>query len=146
MEKKNVFTKILAVIGTILIWLPVLAPIILAVGSLILAGMFRLDYLMPAELFPVALLGGLLLFWASLRAHSHRKLIGWGLLIAVILLFGGQGLAVVTGLASGETEPTPLLVALVLTPIIIYALALAAVGVGGVQLSRDLFKHPVVRE
>ena len=142
MEKKDVFTKILAIFGTALIWFPILAPFILAVTSLIRAGMFRFDYLMPAELFLSALLGGILLVWASVRAHAYRKLIGWGLVIAVILLFGGQGLAVVTGLASGETEPTPLLMALVLGPILIYALALAVVGVGGVLLVRDLFKHP----
>ncbi|MDO9302224.1 MAG: hypothetical protein Q7T89_12610 [Anaerolineales bacterium] len=142
MEKKDVFTKILAILGTILIWFPVLAPLILAVGSLTRAGMFRFDYLMPAELFPSALLGGILLVWASMRARSYRKLIGWGVVIAVILLFGGQALAVVTGLASGETEPTTLLMALVLGPILIYALALAVVGVGGILLVRDLFKHP----
>ena len=143
MEKKNIFTKTLAIFGTVLIWFPVLAPFILGVGSLLRSGRFRFDYLMPAELFPIALLGGGMLFWASLRAHSHSKLIGWGLAVAVGLLFGGQALAVVTGLASGETEPTPLLMALVLGPILIYALILAAVGVGGVLLVRGLVKHPV---
>ena len=143
MEKKNVLTKILAILGTVLIWLPVLAPFLLGAGSLLRSGRFRFDYLMPAELFPIALLGGGLLLWASLRAHSHTKLIGWGLAIAVGLLFGGQALAVVTGLASGETEPTPLLMALVLGPILIYALILAAIGIGGVLLVRDLFKRPV---
>ena len=146
MEKKDVLTKILAVFGTVLMWLPVLAPIILGVGSLVFAGMFRFDYLMPAELFPSAVLGGAMLLWAALRTHSHRKLIGWGLVTAVVMLFGGQAIAVVTGLASGKTEPTPLLMALVLTPIMIYALALAVVGVGGVQLSRDLFRQPVIHK
>ena len=142
MEKKDAFTKILAILGTVLIWFPVLAPLILGLGSLIRDGRYLFDYLMPAELFPFALLGGMLLVWASTRAHSYRKLIGWGLVIAVILLFGGQALAVVTGLASGETEPTPLLMTLVLVPILIYALLLAVVGVGGILLVRDLFKHP----
>lgn len=142
MEKKDGFTKILAIFGTVLMWFPVLAPIILAVGSLILAGMFRFDYLMPAELFPSALFGGAMLLWAAVRAHSHRGLIGWGLAVAVGMLFGGQALAVVTGLASGETEPTAWLMALVLVPIGIYALSLVAVGVGGVQLVRDLYRHP----
>jgi hypothetical protein len=59
---------------------------------------------MPAELFPAVLVGGGLLLWAGLRSHSHWKLIGWGLGIAVILLFGGQALAEVTGLADGTTE------------------------------------------
>ena len=64
------------------------------------------------------------------------------MVLAVALLFGGQALTVVTGLASGETEPTPLLIGLVLTPIVIYALILTAVGVCGVLLSRNLFKQP----
>ncbi len=97
---------------------------------------------MPAELFPIAMLGGGMLLWAALRARSRRGLIGWGLVIAVGMLFGGQALAVITGLASGETEPTPWLMALVLVPIGIYVLALVAVGIGGVLLVRDLFKHP----
>jgi hypothetical protein len=142
MQKKDVFTKILAILGTLLIWFPILAPFIAGAGLLIQSGMFRFDYLMPAELFPSALLGGISLFWAAMRARSYHKLIGWGLVIAVGLLFGGQGLAVVTGLASGETEPTPLLIGLVLTPVIIYALILAAIGFVGVLLSRDLFRHP----
>lgn len=143
MKTRNVYTKILAVAGTVLTWLPVLAPFILGIGSLIVSGVFRFDYLMLAELFPSALLGSLLLLWASLREHSHVKLIGWGLGSAVLLLFGGQGLAVVTGLASGETEPTPWLIAFVLIPIILYAVAIAAVGVGGILLTRDLFKRAV---
>jgi peptidoglycan/LPS O-acetylase OafA/YrhL len=102
--------------------------------------MFRFDYLMPAELFPATLVGGGLLIWAALRARSRRRLIGWGLGIAVGLLVGGQVLAVVTGLASGETEPAGWWWALVLASIVIYTLALVVIGVGGVLLLRDLFK------
>ena len=140
MEKKDGLTKILAIFGTVLIWFPVLAPFLAGMGLFIRKGMFRFDYLMPAELFPSALLGGVILLWAAVRAHSRQKLIGWGLTLAVVLLFGGQTIAVITGLASGRTEPTPLLMALVLTPIMIYALLLAVIGVGGAQLVRDLFK------
>ena len=140
MEKKDGLTKTLAIFGTVLMWFPVLAPFIASMGLFIRSGMFRFDYLMPAELFPSALLGGVILLWAAVRAHSRQKLIGWGLTLAAVLLFGGQTIAVITGLASGRTEPTPLLMALVLTPIMIYALLLAVIGVGGAQLVRDLFK------
>jgi hypothetical protein len=140
MEKKSVFTRILAILGTVLVWLPILAPILFALGAFISAGLFRFDYLMPAELFPVALTGGLLLLWAAIRARSQRKLIGWGLGAAVALLFGGQGLAVVTGMASGAIEPPGWLMGIVLGMIVTYALALVAVGVGGILLLRQLFK------
>ena len=86
-------------------WFPILAPVLLSMAVAIQGRMFRFDYLMPAELFPVALVGGCLLIWAALRARSRRRLIGWGLGIASSMLVGGQALAVVTGLASGESEP-----------------------------------------
>ena len=140
MEKKGVLTKILAIVGTMLVWFPILAPVLLSVAVIIQERMFRFDYLMPAELFPATLVGGGLLIWAALRARSRRRLIGWGLGIAVGLLVGGQVLAVVTGLASGETEPAGWWWALVLASIVIYTLALVVIGVGGVLVLRDLFK------
>ena len=140
MEKKGVFTKILAIVGTVLVWFPILAPVLLSVAVIIKERMFRFDYLMPAELFPATLVGGGLLIWAALRARSRRRLIGWGLGIAVGLLVGGQVLAVVTRLASGETGPAGWWWALVLASIVVYSLALVVIGVGGVLLLRDLFK------
>jgi len=142
MEKKGVLTKILAIVGTVLVWFPILAPILLSVAAITKERMFRFDYLMPAELFPVALVGAGLLIWAALRARSRQRLIGWGFGIAVGLLIGGQVLAVVTGLASGETEPTGWPWALVLGSLGGYSLSLLVIGIGGVLLVRDLFKSP----
>ena len=140
MAKKGSLTKILAIVGTVLVWIPVLAPVLFAAAFLIQAGMFRFDYLMPAELFPVALVGGCLLLWAALRARARRGLIGGSLAGAVILPVAGQALASVTGLASGRTEPTGWPWALVLASLALYVLALVILGVGGVLLLRDLFK------
>ena len=58
---------------------------------------------MPAELFPVVLVGGGLLVWAAIRAGLRRGIIGWGLAAAVGFLIVSMALAMVTGLASGET-------------------------------------------
>jgi hypothetical protein len=104
---------------------------------------FRLDYLMPAELFPAALLGGALLLWAAIRLRSHRRLIGWGLAFAVSWLVGGQVIAVVSGLASGQAKPVGWIWAIVIASLVIYVLAVLAVAVGGVLLLRDLFKSAV---
>jgi hypothetical protein len=142
MAKKGALTKMLAIIGTVLVWFPILVPVLFSAGLLVQRGVFRFDYLMPAELFPSALAGGGVLVWAALRARSRRGLVGWGLGVAVGLLVGGQVLAVVTGLASGETEPVGVWWALVLASIVGYSLALVVMGVGGVLLLRDLFKAP----
>jgi hypothetical protein len=140
MKNKGAFTKILAIAGTVLVWFPILAPILLSLVSVITRGMFRFDYLMPAELFPIALGGGFVLLWAAIRARAQRGLIGWGLGCAVGLLVGSQVFAVLSGLASGETEPTGWIWALSLAGIIGYTLALVTTGVGGALLLRDLFK------
>jgi len=140
MEKRGVFTKILAIVGTILVWIPILAPVLFSGITLLRSGRFRFDYLMPAELFLLALIGGGLLIWAALRARAPWGLIGGGLGISVAMLVGGQALAVVTGLASGETEPVGWQWALVVASLVVFSLALVVMGVGGILLLRDLFK------
>ncbi len=140
MEKRGVFTKILAIVGTVLAWTPILAPVLFSGVALLRSGMFRFDYLMPAELFLLALIGGGLLIWAALRSRARWGLIGWGLGIASVMLASGQALAVVTGLASGETEPGGWQWALVVTSLVVFTLALIVAGVGGILLLRDLFK------
>ena len=140
MENKGVLTKILAIAGTIFVWLPILAPILFSAISLIADGIFRFDYLMPAELGLFAFGGGILLLIAAIRLRSQVKLIGWGLGIAFIMVVGGQAIAVVTGLADGSTEIGGWQWVLVLGSLIAYTAAVAVVGIGGVLLSRDLFK------
>ena len=138
MERKVVFTRFLAVVGTVLVWFPIVTPIVLSAVRLIQVRLFLFDYLIPAELFPAVLLGGGLLYWASRRARSRQRLIGWGLAVTVGLWVGSQVLAVVTGLASGETELASLWGALVIAGIGSYSLAVVTIGVGGIMLLRDL--------
>jgi hypothetical protein len=69
MARKGLFTKILAITGTVFVWLPILAPVIFSVMFFTRSRMLRMDYLMPAELFPLVMAGGGLLLWAALRAR-----------------------------------------------------------------------------
>ena len=140
MVKHDVLTRILAITGTVLVWFPILAPILLSAALPIQERMLRFDYLMPAELFPAVLAGACLLIWATLRARSRRIVIGGGFALAVGLLVGAQVLAVVTGLASGETEPTGWPWGLVLASIGGYSISLVVVGIGGLLLIRDTFR------
>jgi hypothetical protein len=140
MGRRDIFTKILTIAGTVLVWVPILAPILFSIASFARARIFHFDYHIPAELFPAVLIGGGLLLWAAFRARSQKKMIGWGLGIAVGLLVAGQVLAVVSGLASGAREPTGFWWGVVLGSIVLYVLAVIVIGVGGVLLLRDLFK------
>jgi hypothetical protein len=140
MTKTDRWTKVLASVGTVLLWFPILTPVVLTLIFYAQKRIFRFDYLMPAELFGSVLLGGVLLFWASRRAGSRRKLVGWGLVAAVVLLAGAQGAAVATGLAHGDTEPSGWPWWLVLSALWGYSIAVLVTAVAGLLLLRDLRK------
>lgn len=140
MEKKDGFTKFLAIAGTVLTALPVLAPVMFGIFALIGRGRFLFDYLMPAEFFFLVLIGGGLLLWAALRARAQRKIVLWSLGGAVALLVVSQLVAVVSGLASGKIDPEGFWFVLVIAMLILYIAAVIALAVGGILLVRDLFK------
>jgi len=138
MDRRGVLTRLLAIVGTVLVWIPILFTVLTSIVGTISSRVFRFDYLMPAELFPVAIVGALLLLWAALRARSHQQLIGWGLGGAVVFLGGGQLYAVASGLASGAIEPTGWPWALVIASIALYSLALIEMGIAGILLVRTV--------
>jgi len=142
MQRKDLLTRILAVSGTVLVWIPLLAPLFFSILHLIRSGQLIFDYLMPAELFIVVLMGAGLLLWASLRVHAYTRLIAWSLGIGMAFLIGSQALAVASGLASGEIEPTGAVWILVLSMIVIYTLAVAALAMVGIILLQIVFRKP----
>jgi hypothetical protein len=141
MKTKRMLTKAVALIGALLAWFPIVAAVVVAVAGSLRERAVRFDYLMPAELAPAAFLGGGLLLWAAMRAHTRRRPIALGLGLMVAMLVGGQALAVATGLASGAREPAGWAFALVLAALAAYTLALAEVAISGGLLVRDLFRR-----
>jgi hypothetical protein len=138
--KNNGFTKLLTVAGTILTGLPIATPIILAILSLVMEGRFRFDYLMPAELFFLSLGGGALLIWAAIRSHSRLKMVAWSLGVGIVLFFGSQGLAVITGLADGRVgEESPWFIVL-MSMLAIFILAMVSLFIGGVLQCKDIYR------
>ena len=105
MKNKDILTKILAVAGTLLVWLPVAAPVFFSAAGFFSRSRFNFDYLMPAELFPLVMVGSGLLLVAALLSRRRRGLIGWGLVSAVLLPVIGSVIAKLTGLADGRIEP-----------------------------------------
>jgi hypothetical protein len=142
MLKKIVLTRLLALLGTVLVWFTLLTPVFFSVMRLIRAHIFRFDYLAPAELFLFALAGGILLLLAALCAHSHQKLIAWALGLATVGLGGSMLVASLTGLASGATPPQGWYWMLTLGLLVLYDLMLVMLGIAGILLLRYVFqKH-----
>ncbi len=132
MEKKDTLSKILTIVGTVLVGIPILAPVALGFVSLGMDGIFRFDYLMPAELGIMVFVGGALLLWAAIRAKSRQGIIAWGLGIAA------GSIAVM--MAFGDVEPGSLEWMIVVGLLIAYWLAIVVMGVGGILLWRNLIK------
>jgi hypothetical protein len=132
MEKKDTLSKILTIVGTVLVWIPILAPVVFGFVSLGMDGIYRFDYLMPAELGIIAFVGGALLLWAAIRAKSCQTIIAWGIGIAA------GSIAVM--MAFGDVEPGSLEWMIVVGLLIAYSLAIVVMGIGGVLLWRNLFK------
>jgi len=140
MEKKNGLTVFLAIAGTVLLWFPLVAMVVLATLHLARSGQLMADYLIPGELFFVVLSGAALLLWAALRSKILLKPVIWGCILAVALLVLSQGLAVVTGLATGANEFAGWRAALVAGLLILYDLVVLFLAITGVRLSTLLFK------
>ena len=145
MKKNSFLIKILAIVGTVLLWLPILAPVLIFISLIIQENKFLFDYLMPLEFFFIALAGGVLLLLAALIAHSHRKLIGW-----CFGLFGALRLVVfaatnIRGILSGENDPAEWMNIVLIILSNVYTIALIALGISGILLLAGLFrrKQPV---
>lgn len=139
MVNKGGLTKTLSIAGTVLLWLPVLAPLVFGLLRLLRGGSLMVDFLMPAELAPVVLVGAGLVLWAAIRAKWRWQWVMWLIIAAVVLLVGSQALAVVTGLADGRIAPEGWQYILTLGGIIAYDLVVIALGVVGILLCMDLF-------
>ena len=137
--KKDALTKILSISGTLLTGIPVVAPLIFAIISLVSGNGFLFDYMMPAELFIVVLVGAALLIWAAIRAKKFIKPFAWIFGISLILLFGCQGIAEISGLGNGDLEAYGPVFVIVVGMLILYDLGVASLTVLGGFLAAEVF-------
>lgn len=89
---------------------------------------------MPAELFPVELVGAGLLIWSASRAKYSVRIMVFGVLSAFIFLAGGQLFALITDATSGAMTSWQLLT--ITTTIILYTLSIIIIGIEGIRFTR----------
>ena len=146
MDKQRRLTWWVALVATILLWFPIAAMVVLSLtrlimtGSLIYNDILMVDYLIPAEIFPMVAVGALLLLWTAIRSKKMLIEVIVGSVLGLIGLLLGQAMAVWTGLAHGETEPSGWPWITVLGLIILYDLAVVFLGITGIRLITRLRK------
>ena len=79
-----------------------------------------------------------MLLWAAIRAHTQVKMISWDYGLAIFLLFASQALAVITDLASGETEMSSPWMVVVMSGISGHNLMVVLLAIGGYLLIRSI--------
>jgi hypothetical protein len=133
--------RVLAVVGTVLVGLPLAAPLVFAAVMAIARGRMLVDFLMPGELVLLVVGGGVALLVAAVMSRTRGRLIAL-LLAGVAVSFGAMSvLATATGLASGRTaaEGWPLVV--VMGSYSLYVAGVIGLFIAGVVLARELFHH-----
>jgi heme/copper-type cytochrome/quinol oxidase subunit 2 len=98
-----------------------------------------MDYLLLIEVFPLVALGLVLLVMATLLTHTFRKLIGWGSVAALILLSGGQILAVASGIASGAAPASGVNFVIINVSIILFNIWILALAILAIFLLKRIF-------
>lgn len=138
MKTSDAFTRGIAIAGTVLVLFPVAAMLL---TSRLFSPRPRIDYLMPAELFPVVVVGAIVLLWAALRVRSRVRLVAVGLAVVIGAFAAVSIIATVSGLASGAASPqsAPAAWAAIIGVLVAYVLAVIELGVVGVLLTRDAY-------
>ncbi len=140
MKTKRVAARILAVVGTVLVWFPIAFMAITSFLRLIETGQVRIDFLLPFELFPATLAGILMVMAAALLTRTLHVPILWLTGGLAVILAGGALFAKVSGLAAG-TDEEPWSIAVLTAIMVLAILVIAAIGVFGILLAIRLIQN-----
>lgn len=132
-------SRILAVVGTVLVGLPLAAPLLLAAVPFVTSGRVLLDFLMPGELFPLVVLGGAALLVGALLLRRRRLLVVLPLAAAILLFVATNLFAMATGLATGSSPTEGWRLVGLVAIYAGYVAAVVALLVGGILLCRTAF-------
>ena len=136
--KLDKVAMVCAVIGTILVWLPILIMLITSIIGSISAQMFLMDYLLPAEFFFVELIGWVLLVAASLMTQVMKIPVLITAILTPAALIIAMLVASLSGLTSGAIEAEGFIWMLILGMIGVYDVLVAVMGVLGIKLIVDI--------
>ncbi len=139
MAYQKALFKIFGIGGTVAVWSPTALMLITSVIGSISSGTFQMDFLLPAELFLIELVGMLLLVFASWKeGHYFKPLLGCSVgsiaCLATIVIF-----AEATGMANGTVPPLTWMLVFIYVFTALMSLGFIAVGFFGLKFSLQLF-------
>lgn len=131
--------RILVVAGTVFAATPLVVPMLLAAARSPATGVLQLDWLLPGELFPLVVIGGVALAVGAF-VIGRRQVLATIVAGATVLAFAGTDVAArATGVAFGVFPATGWRLAVIVTALGVYLAAVVLLVVVGVVLARDAF-------
>jgi FtsH-binding integral membrane protein len=146
MKNKEVISKVLALVGTVLVLFPVLFMLTTSLFGSLGSGQFQMDFLLPGELGFLILLGAGLLLWSAWPSKPDRKRILFWIVAALASLVVGIAVAVISGANNNPENPTGILLYTLAAFFILYDLSTVEIGVAGILHIVKLFKRDAPKE
>ena len=125
-------------IGIVLSGAPVLLMLVTGIAGSIVSGQLRMDVFLPAELSFLTFPGMLLTALAAVKQRVYVRLSAATPVTAAAALLLCQGLALLSGIASGRREAEGPLMAMLIGLLLLYDLAAAAAPAVGLLSVRRL--------
>ena len=97
------------------------------------------DVLVGVFVSVLVIVGAGLIIWAAIREKTMLKPILWVLGVSLVLFFGCQGLAQVTGLANGSLPASGPVFIIVMVMLILYDLGVVALTILGGMVIKKAF-------
>ena len=126
----------LRIAGIVLTAVPVLLMLCTGVAASLVSGQIVMDVLLPAELGILTVPGMLLMALAAWKQKTHPRLSMALPVVAVLSLVLCQGVALVSGIGTGERAASGLLWVLILFFLGIFDLTAVAAPIAGILAAR----------
>jgi hypothetical protein len=138
--KNPVVVKVLSIVGSILVLVPILFMLVTSVFGSIAEGTFLMDFLLPAELGYLVVAGAALLLLGAWRSKPYRLWILVGCLAAVAMFVLMSVYAVLSGLADGSVGEDSVQFYVVIGMCLAYDLMTVWIGFAGILHVVNLFR------
>lgn len=134
-EQAIIITTIIAIF---LLLAPIVFMFITPIPMLITQQKLMIDFLIPLEVFPIVFTGAGLLTLIACKTDIYKRKVCALVILMIVMFFGGQYLAVVTGIADGSASAAGLAFIVVVLTTIAYDVLTFITGIYGLRIYKLL--------
>lgn len=138
MKFKEQALRMATLLSSFLLLAPIAFMLIISMHPLITEGKLLIDFLIPLEVFPIVFAGAGILTLIACKTNIYKKRICTMAVLLVVMFVGGQYIAVVTGIADGNSPASGWPLIIVYATIIFFDVLTVIIGIQGICLYKKL--------